>query len=103
MEKPMPVAFRLTPTMKRKVDREATARGIYNYELLQEVLDAYFGKVEAGPAADVPAEYRPYMDMLAEVLSSGNPNLIGLVVTPLEFARRQLSRRPAGGSDTDDR
>lgn len=52
-----------------------------------------------GPGSGVPAKYRPYMDILAEVLSSGDADLIGLLVKPLEYAEKQLRRRLADGGE----
>jgi hypothetical protein len=45
---------------------------------------------ETGPDADVPPKYRPCLKMLAEVLASGDEDLIELVIRPLEFARKRL-------------
>jgi hypothetical protein len=62
------------------------------FRSLQEAgLHAFRAACQAEPAPDsVPAKYRPYLRTLAAVFASGDENLIGLLLAPLEYARKQL-------------
>jgi hypothetical protein len=94
-EKPVPVGIRLPPEKKAKLDLAAAERGIYIYQLLEEMIDKFFTDEEAkGPGAEVPTKYRPTMKKLAEILSSGDGPVIRAAVANVEVFYDRL--RPAG-------
>lgn len=92
MEELEPITIRMKPSLKQELHALAIARRVKLYQVAEEAIAQYLGKLEGQAVPEVPPKYRPYLKMLAEILSSGDENLIGLVVTPLEYARRQLRR-----------
>jgi hypothetical protein len=86
------VQFRMEPDEYKTLEAQWKRAG---FASLQEAgIHAFRVAFAARADANVPGHYLLQQQAFDEVLASGDEDLIGLVVKPLEFAQKRLRQRP---------
>lgn len=93
-EKANLTTVRMRPSLLLALNKAAEDWGVSKTRILDEALTARLGLgAGEGLEAGVPEKLQPCLKMLAELLASGNEDLIGLVVRPLEYALKEVQKR----------
>jgi hypothetical protein len=74
--------------LHRRLKTEASARGMKLYEATEEAVKAYLGENDGenrGPRDRVPTKLQHYMEKLADILASGDGDIISGVVQNIDL------------------
>jgi hypothetical protein len=87
----------LLPSLHRRLKEKALADDRKLYEVVQEAFEAYLGEtVKAKPQRRIPARLRHYVELMEDILESGDDAAIRSATVAVDYAHEQL--RPADES-----
>lgn len=80
----------MLPSLHKKLREAALSRDRKIYEVLQDAIESYLKLEPNEPRRRIPKALRPYMEILAEVLESGDDEAIQIATAAIRFSRARL-------------